>query len=111
METSRKRLRMNNNQPSSMISTDKDLQTLLGQFDKEQENGGSDDTTIAEQTRSVVDHQQTISETLHTLEEGIMSIRSCLEKPKAKKVNMNEINRKVDLILEILNSWNTTASS
>ena len=104
METSRKRLRMNNNQSCSMISTSKDLQTSLGQFDKEQENSGSDDTTIA-------DHQQTISETLHTLEAGIISIQSCLEKPKAKRANMNEINRKIDLILEILYSWNTTALS
>lgn len=105
METSRKRLRMNNNQSCSMISTIKDLQTTsLGQLDKEQENSGSDDITIA-------DHQQTISETLHTLEAGILSIQSCLEKPKAKRANMNEINRKIDLILEILYSWNTTALS
>ena len=49
----------------------------------------------------------TISETLHHLEKDITCIRSCLEKPKQKRVTLNEINQKVDRILEILNSWIT----
>ena len=123
METSRKRLRMTEeaNQPSSggknmktfleqfeeqenaKKEQEKNLETFLEQFE-EQENAGSDDNAAAtEQTRSV-------AETLHTLEEGITSIRYCLEKPKPKRVNLNEINRKIDLILEILYSWNTAAS-
>ena len=47
----------------------------------------------------------TISQTLHHLEKDITCIRSCLEKPKPKRVTLNEINQKVDRILEILNSW------
>ena len=102
METPRKRVRM---VEEANQSIGKDLQTLLEQFEEQENADGA-----AEQTRSVADHQQNISETLHTLEEGITSIRSCLEKPKPKRVNLNEINRKIDLILKILYSWNTAAS-
>ena len=48
-----------------------------------------------------------ITQTLQILEDGITDIRTSLDKPKGKRVTLKEIDRKVDLILEILNSWNT----
>ena len=69
-----------------------EMTDFLVQFEKE--------TVVPAASTSHVD----ISQTLLHLEEDITCIRSCLEKPKSKRVNLNEINRKVDLILEILNS-------
>ena len=78
----------------------KDMSDLLAQFEKEA-------TANSEEEPTSIDTKD-ISQTLHHLEEGITSIRYSLEKPKSKRVSLNEVNRKVDLILEILNSWNTS---
>ena len=79
----------------------KDLSDFLAQFEKEATSNKSE---IGEEPTTI---DKDISQTLHHLEEGITSIRYCLEKPKSKRITLNEVNRKVDLILEILNSWNT----
>ena len=64
---------------------------FLGQFKNE---------LLVKPTSSLI-HEE-INQSLHQLEESITCIQSCLEKPKTKRVNLNEINRKIDLILEIL---------
>lgn len=76
-----------------------DMSDFLVQFEKEAQRGEEIREVQGEETRD-------INQTLHHLEEGITSIRYCLEKPK-KRVTLNEVNQKVDKILEILNSWNT----
>ena len=79
----------------------KDMSDFLAQFEKEATANSEEEPTTTIDTKD-------ISQTLHHLEEGITSIRYSLEKPKSKRVSLNEVNRKVDLILEILNSWNTS---
>ena len=74
-----------------------DMTDFLEQFENE---------TLVKPTASLL--QEEINQTLHHLEESITCIQSCLEKPKTKRVNLNEINRKIDLILEILKQ-NTTS--
>ena len=70
---------------------------VFGQFENE---------TLVKPTASLI--QEEINQTLHQLEESITCIQSCLEKPKTKRVNLNEINRKIDLILEILKQSTTS---
>ena len=70
---------------------------FLGQFENE---------TLVKPTASLI--QEEINQTLHQLEESITCIQSCLEKTKTKRVNLNEINRKIDLILEILKQSTTS---
>ena len=70
---------------------------FLGQFENE---------PSVKPTTSLL--QEEINQTLHQLKESITYIQSCLEKTKTKRVNLNEINRKIDLILEILKQSTTS---
>ena len=99
-------------------NNNEDLVDFLNQFDKETATlnyNNNGDVVVEQPTLITVEQEEAsssssssrhdISQTLHHLEEGITSIRTSLEKPKSKRVNLNELNRKIDLILEILTSW------
>ena len=64
--------------------------------------------SIPEQASTSSNPATDLTQTLQNLEQGITSIRTSLDKPKEKRVNLREMNRKIDTILEILNSWSTT---
>ena len=85
-----KRIKLDNITMASVVDP-RAMTDFLGQFENE---------TLVKPTASVI--QEEINQTLHQLEESITCIQSCLEKPKTKRVNLKEINRKIDLILEIL---------
>ena len=87
MEPPRKR-------PCHVTKTGEEMQDFLDQLPNQQPK---------------IDSYSDISQTLQNLEEGITDIRASLDKPKEKRVNLKEINRKIDSILQILNSWNTAS--
>ena len=91
-----KRIKLDNITMASVVDP-RVMTDFLEQFENE---------TLVKPTASLI--QEEINQTLHNLEESITSIQSCLEKTKTKRVNLQEINCKIDLILEILKQ-NTTS--
>ena len=73
-------------------STEDEMQSLLDQISVPEYN--CPESCKIEKTR------------LEKLEQDVSSIRTNLEK-KRPKVTLNQLNKKVDLILTILQSWNT----
>ena len=61
---------------------------------KEEENGSSD-----------------ITQSLQILANGIAELQASLSKPKERKPNLKDIDQKVDIIIEILRSWDTSSTS
>ena len=93
-----KRIKLDDITMASVVDPRVNVMTdFLEQFENE---------TLVKPTASLL--QEEINQTLHHLEESITCIQSCLEQPKTKRVNLKEINRKIDLILEILKQ-NTTS--
>ena len=60
----------------------------------EEENGSSD-----------------IMQSLQILANGIAELQASLTKPKERKANLKDIDQKVDIIIEILRSWDTSSTS
>ena len=52
-----------------------------------------------------------IKQSLQILVNGITEIRASLIKPKERKLNHKGIDQKVDIIIEILRSWDTSSTA
>ena len=51
-----------------------------------------------------------IKQSLQVLANGITELQASLMKRKERKPNLKEINQKVDTIIEILRSWDTSST-
>ena len=52
-----------------------------------------------------------IKHSLQVLANGITELQASLMKPKERKPNLKDIEKKVDIILEILKSWDTSSTA
>ena len=52
-----------------------------------------------------------IRKLLQVLANGITELQASLTKRKERKPNLKDINQKVDTIIEILRSWNTSSTA
>ena len=52
-----------------------------------------------------------IRQSLQVLANGITELQASLMKPKERKPNLKDIDQKVDIIIEILRSWDTSSTS
>ena len=52
-----------------------------------------------------------IKHSLQVLANGITELQASLMKPKERKPNLKDIDQKVDIIIEILRSWDTSSTS
>ena len=51
--------------------------------------------------------ETSVTETLHQLQQSVTSIQTKLD-AKPKRITLSQIDAKIDTILEILQSWNTS---
>ena len=52
-----------------------------------------------------------IKHSLQVLANGITELQASLTKPKERRPNLKDIEKKVDIILEILKSWDTSSTA
>ena len=52
-----------------------------------------------------------ITQSLQILANGIPELQASLKKPEERKPNLKDIDQKVDIIIEILRSWDTSSTS
>ena len=52
-----------------------------------------------------------IKQSLRVLANGITELQASLMKPKERKPNLKDIDQKVDIIIEILRSWDTSSTA
>ena len=52
-----------------------------------------------------------IKHSLQVLANGITELQASLMKPKERKPNLKDIDQKIDIILEILKSWDTSSTA
>ena len=52
-----------------------------------------------------------IKQSLQVLANGITELQASLTKPKERKPNLKDIEKKVDIILQILKSWDTSSTT
>ena len=52
-----------------------------------------------------------IKQSLQVLANGITELQASLMKPKERKPNLKDIDQKVDIIIEILRSWDTSSTA
>ena len=52
-----------------------------------------------------------IKQSLQVLANGITELQASLTKPKERKPNLKDIDQKVDIIIEILRSWDTSSTA
>ena len=52
-----------------------------------------------------------IKHSLHVLANGITELQASLMKPKERKPNLKDIDRKVDIIIDILRSWDISSTA
>ena len=52
-----------------------------------------------------------IKQSLQVLANGITELQASLLKPKERKPNLKDIDQKVDIVIEILRSWDTSSTS
>ena len=52
-----------------------------------------------------------IKHSLQVLANGITELQASLTKPKERKPNLKDIEKKVDIILQILKSWDTSSTT
>ena len=52
-----------------------------------------------------------IKQSLSILANGIAELQASLAKPKEKRPNLKDIDRKIDIIIEILKSWDTSSTA
>ena len=52
-----------------------------------------------------------IKHSLQVLANGITELQASLMKPKERKPNLKDIDQKIDIILEILRSWDTSSTA
>ena len=51
-----------------------------------------------------------IKQSLQVLANGITELQASLMKPKERKPNLKDLNQKVDIIIDILRSWDTSTA-
>ena len=52
-----------------------------------------------------------IKQSLQVLANGITELQASLAKPKERRPNLKYIDRKIDIIIEILKSWDTSSTA
>ena len=52
-----------------------------------------------------------IKQSLQVLANGITELQASLMKPKERKPNLKDLNQKVDIIIDILRSWDTSSTA
>ena len=52
-----------------------------------------------------------ITETLQVLADGITNIQASLVKPKGRSPSLRDIDQKLNIIIEILKSWDTSSTA
>ena len=52
-----------------------------------------------------------IKQSLNILANGITELQASLAKPKERRPNLKYIDRKIDIIIEILKSWDTSSTA
>ena len=52
-----------------------------------------------------------IKQSLRVLANGITELQASLMKPKERKPNLKDLDKKVDIVIEILRSWDTSSTS
>ena len=52
-----------------------------------------------------------IQQSLQVLANGITELQASLIKPKERKPNLKDIDQKIDIIIEILKSWDTSSAA
>ena len=52
-----------------------------------------------------------IKQSLNVLANGITELQASLAKPKERRPNLKDIDQKIDIIIEILKSWDTSSTA
>ena len=58
-----------------------------------------------------VNENSEIKHSLQVLANGITELQASLMKPKERKPNLKDIDQKIDIILKILKSWDTSSTA